>query len=268
MTTAPVSETLTISDGSTMEISRIPGVDDATWAEVKAYVEGNPDTAKSLQKFAKNPDAMRGWLQTQAIAEHYNKKLSDNDTPVQDRIKALEQDPELAPILEDIKKNGLEAAMKHYQDEELMLKFSQKMGGLPAELTPVLKKLDETPLTLHEAAKNGDLKAVQDFLAKSKPLDMQDHKGITPLGYAIGANRIAVVKLLLDSRANPYAVDASGNSGLHYAAGYGRKELVEYLLKTGAAVNQANAQGQTPMLVATQNKQEAVIQVLKAHGAA
>merc|ERR1719277_1446864 len=101
-----------------MEITRIPNVDDATWAEVKAYVEGNPDTAKALQKFAKDPDAMRGWLQTQAIAEHYNTKLSGGDQPVQDRIKALEQDPELAPILEDIKKNGLEAAMKHYQDEE------------------------------------------------------------------------------------------------------------------------------------------------------
>jgi len=264
---AGTTETLTISDGTTMEIARIPDVDDATWQEVKAYVEGNPDTAKALQKFAKDPEAMRGWLQTQAIAEHYNKKLSGNDTAVQDRIKALESDPELAPILEDIKKNGLEAAMKHYQDEELMLKFSQKMGGLPEELKPVIKKLDETPLTLHEAAKNGDLKAVQEFLGKKKPLDAQDHKGITPLGYAVGANRIAVVKLLLDSRANPYAVDASGNSGLHYASGYGRKELVEYLLKTGAAVNQANAQGQTSLPVATQNRQEMVIQVLKAHGA-
>ena len=57
----------------------------------------------------------------------------------------------------------------------------------------------------------------------------KDYKGITALGYAIGANRIAVVKLLLDSRANPYAVDSSGNSGLHYAAGYGRKELLESL---------------------------------------
>jgi len=261
------SETLKISDGTTMEIARLPDIDDATWAEVKAYVEGNPDTAKSLQKFAKNPDAMRGWLQTNAIAEHYNTKLANGDAPVQDRVKALESDPELADMFADIKQNGMEAAMKYYQDEALMLKISQKMGGLPAELQPVLKKIDETPLTLHEAAKNGDLKAVQDFLDKKKPLDAQDHKGITPLGYAIGANRIAVVKLLLDSRANPYAVDSTGNSGLHYAAGYGRKELVEYLLKVGTNVNQPNAQGQTPLAVATQNKQEAVIQVLKAHGA-
>jgi len=264
---AAASETLRISDGTTMEITRVPDIDDATWAEVRQYVEGNPDTAKALQKFAKNPEAMRGWLQTQAIAEHYNTKLANGDAPVQERIKALEHDPELAPVLEDIKKNGLEAAMKHLQDEELMMKFSQKMGGMPQELQATMKKIDDSPLTLHEAAKNGDLKAVQDYLERKKPLDSQDHKGITPLGYAIGANRIAVVKLLLDNRANPFAVDASGNSGLHYASGYGRKELVEYLLKVGASVGQANSQGQTPLAVATVNRQEAVLEVLRSHGA-
>ena len=70
-----------------------------------------------------------------------------------------------------------------------MLKISQKMGGLPSELQPVLQKIEDTSLTLHEAAKKGDLAAVQQFLDKNKPLDAQDHKGITPLGYAIGANR-------------------------------------------------------------------------------
>merc|ERR1711920_1141111 len=116
-------------------------------------------------------------------------------------------------------------------------------------------------------AKNGDLKAVNEYLAKKQPLDAQDHKGITPLGYAIGANRIAVVKLLLDNRANPFAVDASGNSGLHYASGYGRKELVEYLLKVGTSVSQTNSQGQTPLAVATMNRQADTIALLKAHGA-
>mmetsp|Transcript_54893 Transcript_54893/g.128119 ORF Transcript_54893/g.128119 Transcript_54893/m.128119 type:complete len:269 (+) Transcript_54893:70-876(+) len=265
MAAPPSTETLKIVDGSTMEITRLPDIDDATWAEVKQYVESNPETAKSLQNFAKNPEAMRGWLQTQAIAEHYNAKLASEGT-AQDRVKSLEQDPELKEMFEDIKKNGMEAAMKYYQDEELMLKISQKMGGLPDDLQPVLRKIEETSLTLHEAAQNGDLKAVQDFLQKKKPLDSQDHKGITALGYAIGSNRIAVVKLLLDSRANPFAVDSNGNSGLHYAAGYGRKELLEYLLKVGSNVNQRNAQGQTPLTVAQLNKQEATIQLLVAQG--
>jgi len=261
------TENLKLSDGTSMDLARVPGIDEATWEEVKVYLTGNPDIAKSLQKFAKNPEAMRGWLQTQAIAEHYNTKLENGEKPVQDKLKGLDQDPELAQVFEDIKKNGLEAAMKYYQDEELMLKISQKMGGLPQELQTTMKKIDDTPLNIHEAAKMGDLKAVTEYVTKQQPLDAQDQKGITPLGYAIGANRIAVVKLLLDKRANPFAVDSAGNCGLHYAAGYGRKELCEYLLKSGSNVNQTNAQGETPLRVATGNKQEATVQLLQAHGA-
>jgi len=111
------------------------------------------------------------------------------------------------------------------------------------------------------------LKAVTEYLQTGKPLDAQDHKGITPLGYAVGANRIAVVKLLLDKRANPFSVDSTGNSGLHYAAGYGRKELLEYLVKTGASASQQNAKGQTPLTVAKLNQQHAVIAILEQHGA-
>jgi hypothetical protein len=264
----PQSETLNISDGSTMQIARVPDVDDATWAEVKTFVEGNPEMAQSMQAFAKDPENMRGWLETQAIAEHFNTKLTNKDSGMEQRMKAMETDPELAAVFEDIKKNGMEAAMKHMQDEELMLKFSRKMGGLPAELQPVLKKLQETSLTLHEAAKNGDTKAVQQFMEKpDKKPDVQDGKGITALGYAIGANRIAVVKMLLDNRANPNAVDSKGNSGLHYASGYGRKELVEYLLKLGVSVNQTNSDGQTPLAVATMNRQQVIMQALTGHGA-
>lgn len=259
-------DTVKLGDGTSMDIARLPDIDDATWGEVKQYLESNPDMAKNLQKFAKNPDAMRGWLQTQAIAEHYQKKMEANDEGTKDKMKALESDPELTTVFEDIKKNGLEAAMKYYQNEELMLKISQKMGGLPQELVPNLKKLEEASLSIHEACKNGDLKAVDDYLAKGNAPDVQDHKGITPLGYAIGANRIAVVKRLLDRRANPHAVDSQGNSGLHYAAGYGRKELCEYLLKVGTNVNQSNAQGQTPMAVAMQNRVQPTIEVLTANG--
>merc|ERR1712187_982642 len=92
-----------------------------------------------------------------------------------------------------------------------------------------MQKIEDASLSVHEAAKNGDLKAVQEYMQKGHPLDAQDQKGITPLGYAVGANKIAVVKLLLDRRANAFAVDSTGNCGLHYAAGYGRKELLEYL---------------------------------------
>jgi len=230
-------------------------------------VEGNADTARVLRQLGKNANAMRSWLQTQAIAEHYSTKLSSGDRYVQERMRAMEEDPELVPILSDVKRNGLQAAMLHFNNEEMMLKFSQKMGGLPEDLKAALKRLDETPLTIHEAAKMGDANAVRQFLNRTKRLDSRDYKGITPLGYAVGANCIPVVKLLLDSRARADQVDASGNSGLHFAAGYGRTQLVEYFLKNGAAANLANTQLQTPLTLARLNGHEASIRVLQAHGA-
>lgn len=260
----PSSESIALSDGSSVNVARVPGVDDATWGEMKEYLSGNPDMAKHLQKMSKNPDAIRGFFETQAMVQFYSQKSTD--ASMTDRFKGFENDPELAPLIEDIKKNGQEALLKYMQDEELMLKFSRKMGGIPEELKPALTKIQETSFTIHEAAKNGDLKSVQEYLGKGNALDTQDHKGITPLGYAIGANRIAVAKLLLDGRANPFAVDSQGNSGLHYAAGYGRKELCEYLIKVGASVNQRNAQGQTPLAVANLNNQAASREVLQAHG--
>jgi len=266
-TAAPATETVQLGDGTTIDITRIPDVDDETWTQVKDYLIGNPEAAKQIQGIGRNPEAMRGWLQTKVIAQHYQQKMEEESSSMADRMKALADDPELAAIFEDLKTNGMEAAMKHCNDEELMLKISKKMGGLPQELIPKLKQIDETPMTLHEAAKLGDLKATQSFLEKKRPLDVQDGKGITALGYAIGANRIAVVKLLLDNRANPFAVDSQGNSGVHYAAGYGRKELLEYLLKTGCGVQQSNSQGKTPLAVATGNKQQACIELLRARGA-
>merc|ERR1719182_244303 len=59
-------------------------------------------------------------------------KLSNGDAQVQERLNALKEDPELALIFEAINTNGLEAALKYCNDEELMLKLSNKMGGVPA----------------------------------------------------------------------------------------------------------------------------------------
>jgi len=256
------TEELCLGDGSSMVIARAPKLDDTTWADVKRYLEDNPELARSMQKIAHNPEALHGGLLLQAFAEHYSSQLVEADVPVMDRMQMLEQDPDLSSICADIKNNGPEAAWKHYQDEELMVRIGRKMGSGREDLAHAQKK----HATLHQAATAGDLKAVQEFLTKPHPLDAQDAEGITALGYAIGSNRISVAKLLLDRRATPFAVDSSGNSALHYAAGYGRLELLEYLLKVGASVKQCNAQGQTPLTVAKLNDQQQTIKVLQAQG--
>jgi hypothetical protein len=266
-------DTLRFSDGETMDLTRLPEVDDKTWAEVKEYLQSNQEVAKSLQSFASNPEAVRNWLSTKAMVEYYNKKIEDGETG---KFDALKDDPEMAPIFKHIEKDGIEAAIKYCTDEELMLKMSAKMGGLPDELKAhvfALKKetafmeLPGKPIvSLHEACKFGNAKAVQEFLSKGVPCDIKDANGITPIAYAIGGNHLEVVKGLMQIKADPHNIDAAGSSGLHYAAGYGRKEMVEFLLNSGGDANKANAQGQTPLNVASKNKQAVTVQLLESAG--
>jgi len=263
----PPAETLNLSDGTKMDLTRLPNIDDATWGEVRAYLEGNPEAARNLQNVAKDAPSIRNWLQTQAMAEHYQRELSKEGGGMQAKMKQLAEDPEFAPVIEKIKTDGLEAALKASGDAELMRKWSQKMGGIPPELINVLRKLEEQSLTLHEACKRGDVTAVKAYLDKKGPVDEKDARGITGLGFAIGAGKPGVVKLLVEAHANPHVVDSKGNSGLHYAAGYGRTELVKFLLAGKANVNKANQAGQTPLAVATQNKVQTTMQLLQGAGA-
>jgi hypothetical protein len=263
-------DTLRLKDGTSMEITRLPQVDDATWAEVKKYLEGNPEIAKHLQKFAGNPDALRGWLQTQVIHAHFTKQCKD-DPATEEKLKALAKDPEMAPIVEAIKKDGLQGILQSCNDEQMMLKISAKMGGLSDQVKGALQALHDKPLTLHEACRNGNMDIVKEYITKNNQngvsIDAECPNGITPLGYAVGANQAEIVKLLIGLKANPHAVDKVGNSGVHYAAGYGRTELLTFLLEAKADPKKANIQGKTPLELATINKQDASVEILKKRGA-
>ncbi|CAE7369247.1 Mbd4, partial [Symbiodinium pilosum] len=68
------TETLKISDGTTMEICRLPDVDDETWAEVRAYVEGNPATRRAIG--IADWANLLAYALVQAIAEHCTAKLA------------------------------------------------------------------------------------------------------------------------------------------------------------------------------------------------
>jgi len=268
---AQPAETLNLKDGTTMDLARPADVDDATWSEVKIYLEANPESAKTLQAFARSPDAVRSWMQTQLILSYYNGKKEGDGAPTQDKFKALAEDPELSPFIERLKTGGQEAMFEILKNEELMLKVNAKLGGLPSELGQGLSALAQRSMTLHEAAKKGDMETCKEYITKGNEagvsFDTPDPNGITALGFAIGADRAEIVKLLISCKANPQAVDAKGNTGVHYAAGYGRKELLELLLSAKSDPSKKNSDGKSPLDVAASNKMEATIEVLKKAGA-
>jgi len=270
LSTKVVKETLNLSDGTTLQLAKTPGVSDNEWDETKKYLESNPEEARRWESYAKDAGAMRAHLQTNCIQDYYQNKIGYGDEQVCMRMKSLERNPDFAHIFDDIKRGGSQSAMQHYYNEPLMMKLSRAVGGVPEEARDFLEKVQKSPITFQEACKWGNLKAAQDYLAANgdSSVDEKDSKGITALGYAIGANRGAVVKLLIEKGADPFSVDDSGNSGLHYAAAYGRKEMLDYLVSAGGDINKKNTQGQTPLALATKNKQAATIDFLKSKNAA
>jgi len=73
--------------------------------------------------------------------------------------------------------------------------------------------------TLHDAAKIGDEAALQRLIEEGADVNEKDSRGITPLGVAVGFNRIPCVKALLAAGANVNLTDTRGSTVLHYAAG-------------------------------------------------
>merc|ERR1712060_434695 len=138
------------------------------------------------------------------------------------------------------RRNGAQAAMQYYYNEPLMLKVSRAMGGIREDIKDELARIQRNPATLHEACKMGDITAIGEYLKQAggnDSLDEPDAKGVTCLGYAIGANRTEVVKLLIEHKCDVGNCDTSCDTGLHYAAAYGRMELLHFLLKSGLQVN-------------------------------
>ena len=56
-------------------------------------------------------------------------------------------------------------------------------------------------------------------------MNQADMRGITPLGVAVGFNRIAIVEALLEAGAAVEKPDGRGNTVLHYAAGGVSRQL-------------------------------------------
>merc|ERR1719487_977581 len=100
-----------------------------------------------------------------------------------------------------------------------------------------LASIQDSAVSLHDAAKKGDLQKVQEFMKDGKDVNAKDFKGVTALGYAVGHDQLSVVKVLIDAKANVTDVDSAGNSAVHFAAGYGRVKVLEHLLARGATAS-------------------------------
>ena len=109
--------------------------------------------------------------------------------------------------------------------------------------------------TIWTAAKNGNVAAIKQHLAKGIEVDARDKSKNTPLLIATLNGRIETVKFLISKGADINAGNSQQNTPIHCAAILGRLEVVELLAEHGVSINPVNENGQTPLdLVSSWNK--------------
>ncbi|XP_074640442.1 poly [ADP-ribose] polymerase tankyrase-1-like [Tubulanus polymorphus] len=125
-------------------------------------------------------------------------------------------------------------------------------------------------LQLLEAAKAGDLEVVKKLVSvHPHAVNCRDLDGrhSTPLHFAAGYNRVAVVEYLLQHAADVHAKDKGGLVPLHNACSYGHSHVAELLVKHGACVNVADLWKFTPLHEAAAKGKFEICKLLLKHGA-
>ncbi|HEV3030765.1 MAG TPA: ankyrin repeat domain-containing protein [Polyangia bacterium] len=122
---------------------------------------------------------------------------------------------------------------------------------------------------LAQAAFVCDLLRVRDLLQRGASPNARDREGRPPLVSAILGNSVALVGLLLESRAEVNATDPHDWTPLHFAAEEVLPQMTSLLLAKGADPNRRDDEGNTPLhrAVFSARGSDEVVRLLRKNGA-
>ncbi len=250
----------------------MPGMDPEKMKEMQAaYQEAmkNPETAKKIQEQMKQMQGMMSNPMVQQQMQAMQNMVQNED--MQKRIAGLKDDPEFKDFFDDLRTNGPGAMMKYSTDQAFLKKLNDKLGGeeairaaaggaIPADAIPpggaapppAAPAPPPEVETLHDAARYGDIEAVEDFLAIGKDVNARDSSQRTPLHYAIAFGKGTAGEEIFDLLVGTDSIDLTArdekqNTPLHYACGYGKIFAVQKLLEMNSDITAKNGTGKTPL---------------------
>jgi ankyrin repeat protein len=155
--------------------------------------------------------------------------------------------------------------------EELSLHELAKTGNVKKiqqfEVVNIEARDQENNTILHIASYYGHENFVEYLLDKGANTDAVNNDGRIPLHLASQLGHVKVVKQLLDKGHKSSARDKWGLSPLHRAAYKGHKEIVKLLLDAGFSVNSQDYRKHTPLHGAAHQGHNDVIDLLISKGA-
>lgn len=117
-------------------------------------------------------------------------------------------------------------------------KLQELQSKLQIDFKLASKKFQDERQPIHWACSGGHEIIVEYLLnVCCSPVDEADDSGWTPLIIASSAGRDNIVKLLLERKADPNNLTATGHSALHYAASRNRYHIAELLVAANADLN-------------------------------
>lgn len=121
---------------------------------------------------------------------------------------------------------------------------------------------------LHNAARSGDLNAVQ-LILSTNPLavNSRDKHSRTPLHLAAWSGQAEVVSYLCKNKADVGAAAMDDMGAIHFAAQKGHLEVVRTLLSSGASAKASTRKGLTPLHYAVQGSHSELVKYLVRKGA-
>lgn len=168
--------------------------------------------------------------------------------------RSVESHDPFAQLLEACA-SGDEARARRIVDGSDATLLNEQVGGTGA-----------TPL--QRATEFGHENIVELLLSKGANPNLAGPDGNTPLMQAAYKGYATIVDLLLAGGANPNVSEQQyGDTPLIMAAWKRNEKVVEKLIRAGANVNAKAKNGRTALQQALQNKDEAMVKLLKDHGA-